>query len=160
MVRFFLRFVGSKLCKCTELELYMKGENVPLSLQEMMEIFMDYCVSKQLRPKTLAAYDQTMRLFIRWLTERYGVLSVEQLKEAHIRAYIQFSLFSIFTTCLFPDVSFQYIIHLKGCHIQDVSNMEPGEWLHDCVFPPLGNEFIFQKSEAFRGISTRFSRLS
>ena len=64
----------------------MKGEGVPLSLQQMVGIFMDYCISKQLRPKTMKGYEQALRLFIRWVEERYGVDSVEKLKEAHIRA--------------------------------------------------------------------------
>ena len=59
-----------------------------MSLQQMVEIFMDYCISKQLRPKTMKGYEQALRLFIRWVRERYGVDSVEKLKEAHIRAYI------------------------------------------------------------------------
>ena len=68
--------------------LYKKGEGVPLFLQQMMDIFMDYCTSKQLRPKTMKAYEQSLWLFIRWVAERYGVDSMEKLKEAHIRAYI------------------------------------------------------------------------
>ena len=59
-----------------------------MSLQKMVDIFMDYCISKQLRPKTMKGYEQALRLFIRWVGERYGVDSVEKLKEAHIRAYI------------------------------------------------------------------------
>ena len=54
----------------------------------MMDVFLDYCISKQLRPKMMAGYEQALRLFIRWVTERFGVKSVEELKEAHIRAYI------------------------------------------------------------------------
>ena len=39
----FLRLVGSALCKRMENGLYKKGEGVPLSLQQMVDIFMDYC---------------------------------------------------------------------------------------------------------------------
>ena len=28
---------------------------------------MDYCQSKQLRPKTMASYEQTLKLFARWM---------------------------------------------------------------------------------------------
>lgn len=61
----------------------MKGEGVPLSLLQMVDIFMDYCISKQLRPKMMKGYEQALRLFIRWVGELYGVDSVEKLKEAH-----------------------------------------------------------------------------
>lgn len=87
-VRLFLRLVGSSLCKRMESGLYKKGEGVPLFLQQMMDIFLDYCTSKQLRPKTMKAYEQSLRLFIRWVAERYGVDTVAALKEVHIRAYI------------------------------------------------------------------------
>ena len=30
---------------------------------------MDYCQSKQLRPKTMASYEQTLKLFARWMEE-------------------------------------------------------------------------------------------
>lgn len=60
----------------------MKGEGVPLSLLQMVDIFMDYCISKQLRPKMMKGYEQALQLFIRW-GERYDVASVGKLKEAH-----------------------------------------------------------------------------
>jgi integrase/recombinase XerD len=54
----------------------------------MIALFMDYCRSKQLRPKTMAAYEQTLKLFARWLKERYEIENAEEIKEPHIRAYI------------------------------------------------------------------------
>ena len=32
-------------------------------------MFMDYCRSKQLRPKAMGSYEQTLKLFVRWLKE-------------------------------------------------------------------------------------------
>jgi len=51
-------------------------------------MFMDYCRSKQLRPKTMASYEQTLKLFSRWLKEKYDIENAEEVKEPHIRAYI------------------------------------------------------------------------
>lgn len=51
-------------------------------------LFMDYCRSKQLRPKTMASYEQTLKLFSRWLKEKYDIENAEEVKEPHIRAYI------------------------------------------------------------------------
>lgn len=54
----------------------------------MLARFMEYCHSKQLRPKTLNSYEQTLKLFARWLDEVKHVDTVEKVAEAHIRAYI------------------------------------------------------------------------
>jgi len=51
-------------------------------------MFMDCCRSKQLRPKTMASYEQTLKLFSRWLKEKYDIENAEEVKEPHIRAYI------------------------------------------------------------------------
>lgn len=61
---------------------------VALSLQGMIAVFMDYCHSKQLRMKTLNSYEQSLKLFAKWINEQHGVENAEQVKEAHIRAYI------------------------------------------------------------------------
>ena len=61
---------------------------VVLNLQRMIAMFMDYCRSKQLRPKTMASYEQTLKLFSRWLKEKYDIENAEEVKEPHIRAYI------------------------------------------------------------------------
>ena len=46
-------------------------------------MFMDYCRSKQLRPKTMASYEQTLKLFSRWLKEKYDIENAEEVKEPH-----------------------------------------------------------------------------
>ena len=43
-------------------------------------MFMDYCRSKQLRPKTMASYEQTLKLFSRWLKEKYDTFKKTQVK--------------------------------------------------------------------------------
>ena len=59
-----------------------------MNLQRGIALFMDYCNSKQLRPKTLLSYEQTMQLFTRWLKDEMDIDEVEDVKEPHIRAYI------------------------------------------------------------------------
>lgn len=40
-----------------------------MDMMLMISRFVDYCHSKQLRPKTLTSYEQTLKLFARWLEE-------------------------------------------------------------------------------------------
>ena len=54
----------------------------------MIALFMDYCMSKQLRPKTMQSYEQALQLFARWLREEMEIEDVEDVKEPHIRSYI------------------------------------------------------------------------
>ena len=54
----------------------------------MIALFMDYCMSKQLRPKTLQSYEQALKLFARWLRDEMGIEDVDDVKEPHIRSYI------------------------------------------------------------------------
>lgn len=54
----------------------------------MIGLFMDYCHSKQLRPRTLLSYEQALKLFAVWLKESEGVRDVEKVREGHIRRYI------------------------------------------------------------------------
>ena len=51
-----------------------------MNLQRMIVLFMDYCRSKQLRPKTMASYEQTLKLFSRWLKEKCDTLKVAVAK--------------------------------------------------------------------------------
>ena len=50
--------------------------------------FMLYCRTRQLRPKTLASYEQTLRLFQRWLKEELQTETVDKITEPIIRKYI------------------------------------------------------------------------
>ena len=50
--------------------------------------FMVYCRSTQLREKTMASYEQTLRLFERWCREQLNIVDVDKVTEAVIRRYI------------------------------------------------------------------------
>ena len=66
----------------------MEGVGIFMEIGRMIALYMDYCRSKQLRPKTMLSYEQTIKLFARWLKEVEGIDQVEQIKEATIRHYI------------------------------------------------------------------------
>lgn len=50
--------------------------------------YMEHCRSRQLRPKTMSSYEQTLTLFAIWMRQMYDVTQVEAIREAHIRQYI------------------------------------------------------------------------
>ena len=50
--------------------------------------FMVYCRSKRLREKTIASYEQSLRLFERWCREQLAIEDVDKVTEATIRRYI------------------------------------------------------------------------
>ena len=59
-----------------------------VDMNRMIGLFMDYCRSKQLRPKTMLSYEQALKLFAVWLKESEEIRDVERIKEGHIRRYI------------------------------------------------------------------------
>lgn len=52
--------------------------------------FLDYCSAKNLSIKTIASYEQTLRLISLYLTSQYKITSAEQTKEKHIIKYIKY----------------------------------------------------------------------
>lgn len=52
--------------------------------------FLDYCSAKNLSRKTIASYEQTLRLISLYLTSQYKITSAEQTKEKHIIEYIKY----------------------------------------------------------------------
>lgn len=53
-----------------------------------MEDFLSYCHSKGLSQKTIFSYDQTLKLFCKYLEEECGIKDASLVKEQHIRDYI------------------------------------------------------------------------
>lgn len=53
-----------------------------------LDDFMLYCRTNQLRPKTMASYEQTLRLFQRWLKEELQIEKVNEITEPIIRKYL------------------------------------------------------------------------
>lgn len=50
--------------------------------------FMLYCRSTQLREKTMGGYEQTLKLFGRWLADELNIYTVDKITENVIRKYI------------------------------------------------------------------------
>ena len=50
--------------------------------------FMYFCKSKRLRPKTLLAYEQSLRLLEKWLKEEKGITQPQDVFEETLREYI------------------------------------------------------------------------
>ncbi len=57
-------------------------------MERIIALYMDDCHSRQLRPKTMQSYEQALKLFATWLEETLQINQVEQVKDMHIRSYI------------------------------------------------------------------------
>lgn len=57
-------------------------------LSDEIDRYLEYCISKQLRPKTMEAYEQGLRLFCKWACDCQGYTYCEEISEAVIRRYI------------------------------------------------------------------------
>ena len=59
-----------------------------MKMDRMIALFMDYCQSKRLRPKTMQSYEQSLRLFEAWLKDTEQITEVEHIREATLRSYM------------------------------------------------------------------------
>ena len=59
-----------------------------LSFDWQIDEYMVYCRSRQLREKTMASYEQTLRLFERWCKDAMGIELVDKVTESIVRRYI------------------------------------------------------------------------
>ena len=59
-----------------------------MQIEKSISVFLNYCRSKQLRPKTIRSYEQGLMLFARWLRVSEGVDLVEQICEMTLRDYV------------------------------------------------------------------------
>ena len=59
-----------------------------MDMERIIALYMDDCQSRQLRPKTMQSYEQALKLFSTWLSETHAVTQVEDVKDIHIRSYI------------------------------------------------------------------------
>ncbi|MFT8314630.1 MAG: site-specific integrase [Clostridium sp.] len=46
---------------------------------------------KNLSSKTIKSYDQSLKLFTRFLLQEYKIISIKQLKKIHIEEYVRFT---------------------------------------------------------------------
>ena len=59
-----------------------------LSFAWQIDEYMVYCHSRQLRAKTMASYEQSLRLFRRWCGDELKISTVGRVTESSIRHYI------------------------------------------------------------------------
>ena len=55
-----------------------------------IEDFMSYCQCQNLRPKTMQAYEQTLKTFERYLLDVYRIERAKDVKEKHIKEYVKY----------------------------------------------------------------------
>jgi integrase/recombinase XerD len=55
-----------------------------------LDDFMLYCTSKNLSPKTLKSYQQTLNLFFHYLENELGIDTPLEVRSSHLRQYIQY----------------------------------------------------------------------
>ena len=61
-----------------------------LQIDYDIDDLMTYCEVKNLSKKTLASYEQTLRLFAQYLKQEFKIEEAGQVKEIHIREYINY----------------------------------------------------------------------
>lgn len=66
----------------------MKKSMVKKDFDFYIDEYMYYCQSRHLRPRTLNSYEQTLRLFERWVREEESLESPAEIREQTIRHYI------------------------------------------------------------------------
>ncbi|HZK86523.1 MAG TPA: site-specific integrase, partial [Syntrophomonas sp.] len=54
-------------------------------LEYQIEDFILYCTSKNLSKKTIASYEQSLKLFARFISKELAITSAEKVKTNHIR---------------------------------------------------------------------------
>ena len=59
-----------------------------LDFDYQIDEFMVYCRSIQLREKSMASYEQALRLFERWCGDKLGIFTVDLVTEPVVRRYI------------------------------------------------------------------------
>lgn len=62
---------------------------MPEKIDFEVDDFLNYCDYKGLAKKTIRSYDQTLKLFIRYLQDESSIIKTEQVKEQHIIDYIK-----------------------------------------------------------------------
>lgn len=60
-------------------------------LEYTIEEYLTSCDMKNLSAKTIKSYDQSLKLFTRFLLQEYKITSIKQLKKIHIEEYVKFT---------------------------------------------------------------------
>lgn len=60
-------------------------------LDYTIEEYLVACDVKNLSRKTIKSYDQSLKLFAKYLLDNYNITSIKQIKKSHIESYISFT---------------------------------------------------------------------
>ena len=60
-----------------------------MKMERGITLYLNYCRSKQLRPRTIGSYEQALRLFARWLREAEGIENVEKVTDRREEAFAE-----------------------------------------------------------------------
>lgn len=66
-------------------------QKIEKNMDYIIDDFMIYCQQKDLRPKTIASYEASLRLFARYLEDTFNINTVSKIEEKHIKDYITFT---------------------------------------------------------------------
>lgn len=61
------------------------------SLENAVEEFMINCTNKNLVRKTMRSYEQTLKLFFKYLEEEFTLMELEKVEESHVKGYLDFT---------------------------------------------------------------------
>lgn len=59
-------------------------------LEFFLEDFLVYCQSRNLSPKTMSSYEQSLKLFILYLKNEHEIVDPNEVKPGHIRQYVKY----------------------------------------------------------------------
>jgi integrase/recombinase XerD len=62
-----------------------------MTLESVLEEFMINCSNKNLTRKTMRSYEQTLKLFFKYLEEEFNILELEKVEESHVKEYLNFT---------------------------------------------------------------------
>lgn len=116
---------------------------------EAMDYFFDYCEMKELRPKTLIHYSQSVKLFVKWAQEQEQITEVDEVSELTIRKYIRFlQTRGKYTECINVTQSeYNHPENRKDYHVK-VSNVTINNYFRSirAFFNWLESEQIIEKT--------------
>ena len=118
----------------------------------MIARFMDYCHSKQLRPKTMSSYEQTLKLFARWLEQAKHICMVEKIKDKPPCVKRIYLVIGIHDLVYVLDGAYSYCLRTK---YQQIKNSTLSFWAVKCICSLIGNWPMVRISQCMLGMKAR-----
>ena len=109
-----------------------------LDFEWLTDEFMLYCRSTQLREKTMSSYEQTLHLFVRWLSDELKIYTVDKITENVVCRYIDDLMVCGITENDRQLSSFIYFYVSHKCHQGNSENLQP-YWMEKESLPFCGS---------------------